>query len=103
MNRRKFLSGLAAAPAIAAGAVVVAKAAPSVQGDVILSQQITPYGTSRNLKALHILNSRHETVDNYGMKVWTEWARGSQWTPEQIAILKKRGQPLITFNRIGRA
>src|SRR5258707_13028800 len=25
-----------------------------------------------------------------------------QWTPEQLKILKKRGQPLITFDRTGR-
>lgn len=46
------------------------------------------------------LGSKHEELDE--QKDARRYYHGAQWTAEQIAVLKKRKQPVITSNRIGR-
>lgn len=49
---------------------------------------------------LDYLGSKREEIEE--QKDARRYRHGAQWTSEQIKVLKKRKQPVVTFNRIGR-
>lgn len=75
-----------------AGTAQAAESAPAKAGYWSLSKCKKAY--------LDYLGNKREEIDE--AKNARRYYHGSQWTEEQIKTLKKRKQPVVTFNRIGR-
>jgi hypothetical protein len=79
-----------------------AQAAGSPQSGAATDKDATDYWPLSKLKKCYsdyLFNKREEIDEQIDAR---RYYHGSQWTTEQIAVMKKRKQPVMTFNRISR-